>query len=121
MTDKQRRKRVAVTAVRVHPFFYHTVYGPKQRLEHFLNQLSRVVAMLFFVGCFFRIALWAPFIPFYIHIPSLAVLLAATIFYGNKINRSAAGRAKFRKFEKIKKSSVIYTRNKKARCANDNG
>ena len=120
MSANQRRKRVAVTAVRVHPFYYHTVYGPKQRLIHFFNQLSRVVAMLFYFLGFIYCAMMAPYVPAILHLPALAALLFVIIVLGNQINRSAAGRRNFRKFEKLKKSTVIYTRNKKIRCANDN-
>lgn len=120
MTEKHRAKRVAVTAVRVHPLYYHTIYGAKQRFQHFLNQLSRLVSMVFFGACFVQWAFMAAQIPAIIHLPMLALLLAAVIFIGNQINISARGRANFKRFDKLKKSSVIYTRTKKVRCSNDN-
>ena len=62
----------------------------------------------------------APSVPAIVHIPGLVVLMAIILLIGNRINESSRGRAKFKKFDKLKKSAVVYTRNKKLRCANDN-
>lgn len=115
MTEEHRAKRVAVTAVRVHPFYYHTVYGVKRRFQHAISQLSRLVAMLFYGACFIQFAFMAPQVPALIHLPMLALLLAVVIMIGNQMNRAAAGRANFKRFDKLKKSSVIYTRTKNRR------
>lgn len=119
MTKTHRIKRVEVTAVRVHPFYYRTVYDRKRRLQHFLNQLCRVISMLSFGACFVQFALMAPQIPAIVHLSVLALLLAVIIMIGNQIRQYAAARAKFKRFEKLKKTSVIYIHNQKVRSADD--
>ena len=120
MTNTQRPPRVAVTAVRVHPFYYYTAYGVKQRFQHFLNQLSRAIAMLLYGACFIQIAYMAAQIPFIVHLPMLWGFLAVIIRLVILIHRSAAGRANFKKYDNLKKTCVVYTHTRKARCANDN-
>ena len=106
MATNQFQKHI--TAVHVHSFYYHTTYGPKQLLKRFLNQFNHFVALaVYFLG-FLYCAMTAPHVLAILHLPAVAALLFIIVVLGNKINLSAAGRRNFRKFEKLKKSTVIY-------------
>lgn len=112
MTNKQPQKCCVVEAVHVHPFFFHTVYGPKQRRQHITRQLSRLVAILIYGAGFVQFASMAGQIPFLAHLPVLWGFLAAIIGFAVAIAKGRAGRSKFKQYENLKKTSVVYTRSK---------
>ena len=114
MTYKQRRKRGTLDAVHVHPRFYASInHGRKLHRDVFFRQFKRIVAICLAIACFVKVASMASQIPFLVHLPLLWVNLAIIIWMFLKVRRTAANMSKFKRFEKLKKTSVIYTAKQK--------
>ena len=114
MTDKTQLQHNTVEAVHVHPRFYASInHGRKLHRDVFFRQFRRVAAMCLAIACFVKVASMASQIPFLVHLPLLWVNLAIIIWMFLKIRRTAANMSKFKRFEKLKKTSVIYTAKQK--------
>lgn len=108
--EKQKKVRVQIQGLRIHPHYYARPFNIEDRLHHHMTQFSRMVSMLALAALFIFIAFMPDKFAFLIHISILSLCLAAIIFIGNQANKAAADFKKRRDFERDKNRNVTYCR-----------